>query len=94
MPPAAFVAWLFALWPPPAWYRTHFPSETAFMRMRRADAPWLGGKAVGRAGGRLYQPVALDRIAPAMALAAITGEDNNVLEHDGIDYAAIRKALG
>ena len=29
-----------------------------------------------------------------MARAAITGVDNNFLEHDGIDYAAVRKALG
>jgi monofunctional biosynthetic peptidoglycan transglycosylase len=94
VPPAAFVFWLFALWPPPLWYRTHFPAETAFMRMRRAEEPWLGGKAGRREGGRLYEPVTLDAIAPAMALAAITGEDNNFLEHDGIDYAAIRKALG
>jgi monofunctional biosynthetic peptidoglycan transglycosylase len=92
--PAAFIFWLFALWPPPVWYRTHFPAETAFMRMRRADEPWLGGREGRREGGRLYQPVTLDAIAPAMALAAITGEDNNFLEHDGIDYAAIRKALG
>ena len=86
--------WLFALWPPPVWYRTHWPAETAFMRMRRADAPLLGGRTSGRTGGRSYQPVPLERIAPAMALAAITGEDNNFLEHRGIDYAAIRKALG
>lgn len=64
------------------------------MRMRRAEEPLWGGPEKKRTGGRLYQPVALDRIAPAMALAAITGEDNNFLEHDGIDYAAIRKALG
>jgi len=94
VPPAAFLLWLFALWPPPAWYRTHFPAETAFMRMRRAEEPWLGGREGRREGGRLYQPVTLDAIAPAMALAAITGEDNKFLEHDGIDYAAIRKALG
>jgi monofunctional biosynthetic peptidoglycan transglycosylase len=94
VPPASFVLWLFALWPPPVWYRTHFPAETAFMRMRRSEASWTDRKAKRRDGGRLYAPVTLERIAPAMALAAITGEDNNFLEHDGIDYAAIRKALG
>ena len=80
VPPVFFVIWLFAVWPPPVWYRTHFPGETAFMQMR--------GK-VGR-----YKPVPLDSIAPAMAVAAMTGEDANFWEHDGIDYDAIRKALG
>ena len=32
-----FVLWLFAIWPPPVWYRTHWPAETAFQRMRRAQ---------------------------------------------------------
>jgi monofunctional biosynthetic peptidoglycan transglycosylase len=88
VPPALFLLWLFALWPPPVWYRTHFPAETAFMRMRRADAPLLSAPA------RAYDPVPLDRIAPAMALAAITGEDNHFWEHGGLDYASLRKALG
>ncbi|HSR14752.1 MAG TPA: hypothetical protein VLL51_03325 [Gemmatimonadales bacterium] len=35
---AAFLVWLFAVWPPPAWYRSHFPRETAFMAMRRRQA--------------------------------------------------------
>ena len=38
-----FVLWLFAVWPPPVWYRTHWPSETAFQRMRRT-----GGSADDR----------------------------------------------
>ena len=33
-----FVAWLFAVWPPPVWYRTHWPAETAFQAQRRSDA--------------------------------------------------------
>ncbi|HTK56320.1 MAG TPA: biosynthetic peptidoglycan transglycosylase [Gemmatimonadales bacterium] len=37
-----FVLWLFAVWPPPVWYRTHWPAETAFQRMRR-----MGGSADG-----------------------------------------------
>src|SRR5437868_9323473 len=38
-----FVLWLFAVWPPPVWFRTHWSAETAFQRMRRS-----GGPAVGR----------------------------------------------
>ena len=79
-PPILFVAWLFAVWPPPSWYRTHFPGNTAFMQMRGT---------IGR-----YRPVPLDSIAPAMAVAAMTGEDAKFWEHDGIDYEAILKALG
>ena len=30
-----FVLWLFAVWPPPVWYRTHWPAETAFQADRR-----------------------------------------------------------
>lgn len=41
--PLLFLAWLLAVWPPPVWYRTHWPAETAFMRMRRQ-----GGQAVRR----------------------------------------------
>ena len=80
VPPCLFVAWLFAVWPPPSWYRTHFPGNTAFMQMR------------GRIGR--YRPVPLDSIAPAMAVATMTGEDAKFWEHDGIDYEAILKALG
>ena len=50
--------------------------------MRRAER-------IGR-----YRPVALEEIAPVMAVAAMTGEDNNFWVHDGIDYLAILKALG
>ena len=90
LPPLLFLAWLLALWPLPSWYRTHWPAETAFMRMRRAQAPLLRGDAPERR----YQPVPLERIGSAMPLAAVTGEDANFFEHGGIDYEAIRKALG
>ena len=33
-----FVLWLFAVWPPPVWYRTHWPAETAFQAQRRRGA--------------------------------------------------------
>ncbi|HET7043189.1 MAG TPA: biosynthetic peptidoglycan transglycosylase [Gemmatimonadales bacterium] len=38
-----FVLWLFAVWPPPVWYRTHWPAETAFQaERRRTDAQTHG----------------------------------------------------
>jgi monofunctional biosynthetic peptidoglycan transglycosylase len=79
--PAAFLLWLLAVWPPPIWYRTRWPSETAFMAMRGDTA-------------RRYRPVPLDSIAPAMREAAITGEDARFWDHAGIDYVELRHALG
>lgn len=84
---AALVAlWLVALWPPPGWYRSHFPRETAFMAMRRrqADEPIR----------RQYQPVPMSQIAPALREAVLVSEDHRFYVHGGIDYQAIREALG
>lgn len=43
---------------------------------------------------RSYRPVPLDSIAPAMATAAMIGEDHRFLQHNGVDFEAIRYALG
>jgi monofunctional biosynthetic peptidoglycan transglycosylase len=83
----AFVFWLFAVWPPPMWYRTHWPRETAFMAQRPDTSPAAHSH-------RLYRPVPLDSIAPIMQEAVITGEDNKFLTHGGIDYLAMAQALG
>lgn len=39
-----FVLWLFAIWPPPVWYRTHWPAETAFQAMRRGTVIQTHGR--------------------------------------------------
>ena len=83
---ALIVLWLVALWPPPGWYREHFPDETAFMAMRRRQAD---GDVQLR-----YQPVPLSQIAPAMREAVLVSEDHRFYVHGGIDYQAIREALG
>lgn len=83
--PLAFAAWLFAVWPPPVWYRSHWPKETAFMAMRRASHS---------DARRSYHPVPLDSIAKPMVEAAITGEDARFWTHGGIDYQELRAALG
>ena len=87
---AVFAAWLLAVWPPPYWYRTHWPRETAFMS-RPLPIP-ATAKALAR--GRLYHPVPLDSIAPAMRDAAMIGEDDRFMLHSGIDYVALAQALG
>ncbi len=82
--PAIFLGWLLAVWPPPLWYATHWPAETAFMAMRKTST-----KAAWR-----YRPVALDSVAPALLEAATTGEDARFWSHAGIDFQEVRHALG
>ena len=82
---ALFVLWLFAVWPPPVWYRTHFPATTAFMRMRAGGGPGPGG---------LAPPVQLDAVAPAFIQAVLIAEDHRFWTHGGIDFVEIRRALG
>jgi monofunctional biosynthetic peptidoglycan transglycosylase len=79
-----FVTWLFAIWPPPIWYATHFPQRTAFMAMRERS----GIESVA------YRPMTLDSITPLLAQAVITGEDNRFWSHDGIDFVELRHAIG
>lgn len=110
----AFVLWLLAVWPPPVWYATHWPAETAFQEMRRKSAGTQerrGAETRGRTLGvgkldppcapaplrpcvRLYHPVPLDSIAPAMVSAAMAGEDQRFRQHSGIDWVNLRHALG
>jgi len=108
--PAGFAVWLLAIWPPPVWYRTHWPAQTAFMSLRLAEGRY-GGRAVGTAGPGArspaapvppyrrtalpaYTPVPLDSMAPAMREAAITAEDARFWSHGGIDYQELLRALG
>ena len=82
-----FVLWLFAVWPPPVWYATHFPRETAFMAMRRSADP-------GAATKRRYDPVSLAQITPTMPRAVMIGEDNRFYDHGGFDFVEMRRAVG
>jgi len=93
-----FVLWLVAVWPPPVWYRTHWPSQTAFMAARGNALDGQAGEAGKRGRGfpatPSYRPVPLDSISEWLPRAAMIGEDNRFLEHGGIDYFAILEALG
>ncbi len=82
-----FIAWLFLVWPPPAYYNFAFPAETSFQAMRRRADPVAATK-------RRYDPVPLERIAPAIRRAVLVGEDHRFYEHEGFDYVELRKALG
>jgi monofunctional biosynthetic peptidoglycan transglycosylase len=94
----AFALWLVAVWPPPLWYRAHWPAKTAFMVMR-GNAMGGAGREAGKRGRGFpaeptYQPVPLDSISEWLPRAAMIGEDNRFLEHGGIDYIAVLEALG
>ena len=86
---ACVVLWLLAVWPPPSWWRTHMPARTAFQAMRArqyrsaSDAPPLR-----------YQPVPIDSISDWLGKAAVAGEDEAFYQHHGIDWHALREALG
>lgn len=81
------VIWLFWTWPPPLWYRWHFPHETAFMAMRRREDP-------DEAQHRRYKPVPLNQISPALRRAVLIGEDIRFYQHHGVDYVELRRAVG
>ena len=72
--------WLFGVWPPPVWWRTHWPAQTAMMRLRNT--------AVG------YQPSALSQYPPLLQRMVIIGEDSRFRTHHGVDFDEIRDALG
>lgn len=78
-----FLLWLLAVWPPPSWYRTHWPRRTAFMAMRATPDSLLR-----------YRPVPLDSMSPVLAEAVLIGEDGNFYRHGGIDYLGLAVALG
>ncbi len=95
-----FWLWMVAVWPPPIWYRWYWPRQTAFMALRADQADSLSHHAQRRRQAiegklpRLYDPVTLDRIAPVVRQAVLIAEDYRFFEHGGIDFQAIRQALG
>jgi len=86
---AVFVAWLLFVWPPPSWWRSHWPRETAFQSMREQQE-----RAAGDTSSRRYRPVPLDSISGWIAKAAVAGEDDAFYQHHGIDWRSLRDALG
>ena len=88
------LVWLFAVWPPPLWWRDHWPRETALMR---EEADWqTGGRAVGgsRSARPAVRPTDLESISPVLQRMVIIAEDSRFRTHHGIDPAEIADALG
>jgi monofunctional biosynthetic peptidoglycan transglycosylase len=86
---ALFVVWLVFVWPPPSWWSTHWPAETAFMAMREREL-----RAAREPTPRRYRPVPADSMSPWLARAAVAAEDDAFYQHHGIDYRSLREALG
>src|SRR2546426_346755 len=84
----AALVWLFGVWPPPVWWRDHWPRETAMMRER-----WTDGR-LERSNLPTFQPTALKDISPVLQRMVIIGEDSRFRTHHGIDPAEIGDALG
>jgi monofunctional biosynthetic peptidoglycan transglycosylase len=84
-----FAAWLLLVWPPPSWWRTHWPEETAFMALRTHQY-----RAAHDTTSRRYRPIPLDSMSPWLGRAAIAGEDDAFYQHHGIDWRSVREALG
>src|SRR6266700_1670022 len=79
----AVLVWLFAVWPPPLWWRDRWPRETAMMR----------AVADGRTGGPV-RPTSLADVSPVLQRMVIIAEDSRFRSHVGIDPAEIADALG
>lgn len=86
---AGFLAWLLLVWPPPSWWRSHWPAETAFMAMRSRQYA-----AAHDSIPRRYYPVPLDSMSPWLGRAAVVAEDDAFRQHHGIDWRSLREALG
>jgi len=76
------IVWLFGVWPPPVWWRSHSPRVTAMMR---EEPPPPAPAGVHR--------LPLSSIAPVMQRMVIIGEDSRFRTHHGIDFAEIADAL-
>ncbi len=72
------LAWLLGVWPPPVWWRSHWPERTAMMRLRDSG---------------VYQPVPLVRVPGSLQRMVIIGEDSRFRTHHGVDLDEIRDAL-
>src|SRR5438876_660364 len=86
--------WLFAVWPPPVWWRDHWPRQTALMR-EMADcrtAGWPDGRS--QFACPTVRPTALESISPVLQRMVIIAEDSRFRSHVGIDPAEIADALG
>src|SRR5438094_873041 len=77
----AALVWLLGVWPPPVWWRDHWPRETAMMR--QAEHSVLPS----------FRPTPLAEISPVLQRMIIIAEDSRFRTHHGIDPVEIADAL-
>ncbi len=71
-----------------AWWRTHDPETTAFIRARVAAAAKEGKPLTLR-----QKWVSYDRISPHLKRALIVSEDDTYAQHEGFNWDAMQKAF-
>jgi monofunctional biosynthetic peptidoglycan transglycosylase len=74
--------------PDVTWLIKKNPTETAMMGFRAEQA-----RQTGRKAHRLWKRVPLSRISPYLIQAVLIAEDDKFFEHEGFDWASMRKAL-
>jgi monofunctional glycosyltransferase len=87
----AALLWLLGVWPPPVWWRDHWPRETALMREAteaRDDGTWSVRSVVPS-----FRPTPLVEISPVLQRMIIIAEDSRFRTHHGIDPVEIADAL-
>ncbi|HEY6157458.1 MAG TPA: biosynthetic peptidoglycan transglycosylase [Gemmatimonadales bacterium] len=84
------LAWLLGVWPPPVWWRDHWPRETAMMR----EAEGWKGETWEPSNRPTFHPTPLADISPVLQRMVIIGEDSRFRTHHGIDPSEIADALG
>lgn len=91
---ALVLVWLGGVWPPPVWWRDHWPRQTAVMRLRS------DGRTVRQSDGSsvsdrpTVRPSALRDISPLLQRMVILAEDSRFRTHYGLDFAEVADALG
>lgn len=70
------------------WYRSHAPRETSFMAQRIDEA-----RSMKRPLQLQYRWVPYERISSNVKRALIASEDAKFVEHHGIDWEGIQKAV-
>jgi len=87
---AVALAWLLGVWPPPMWWRDHWPRETAMMRDVERGNDGKGEHSTVPS----FHPTALKDVSPLLQRMVIIGEDSRFRSHHGIDPVEIADALG
>jgi monofunctional biosynthetic peptidoglycan transglycosylase len=84
----ALLAYVYLTLPDVRPLATTNPQTTAFMEMRAEQA-----RAQGASLRRSYRWVPYSRISPNLRRAVLAAEDGSFFDHEGVDYAEIRKAV-